>query len=80
MKKVLISIIDMYQKMPLACHGNCRFFPTCSNYAKEAINSYGALRGSYMTFLRLMRCHPFGKMGYDPVPEKFGRRRNDEKK
>jgi putative membrane protein insertion efficiency factor len=45
----------------------CRFVPTCSEYAMEAVDRYGALRGGAMTFLRLLRCHPFAHGGYDPV-------------
>jgi len=45
----------------------CRYVPTCSEYAMEAVDRYGALRGSGMTFLRLLRCHPFAHGGYDPV-------------
>lgn len=45
----------------------CRYVPTCSDYAMEAVDRYGALRGSGMTFLRLLRCHPFSHGGYDPV-------------
>jgi len=47
---------------------SCRFTPTCSAYAQEAITRYGAGRGSWMTLRRLLRCHPFGGKGYDPVP------------
>ena len=70
MKKVLISIINLYQKIPFSSHNKCRFVPTCSNYAKEAINTYGSLKGSYLSIKRIIRCHPFGKKGYDPVPLK----------
>jgi putative membrane protein insertion efficiency factor len=45
----------------------CRYLPTCSDYAMEAVDRYGALRGTGMTFLRLLRCHPFAHGGYDPV-------------
>jgi putative membrane protein insertion efficiency factor len=46
----------------------CRFMPTCSEYAQEAIERYGAGRGGWMAVRRLFRCHPFGGKGYDPVP------------
>eukprot|EP01132_Coremiostelium_polycephalum_P002996 gene2996-3741_t len=47
----------------------CRFHPTCSAYAHEAISKYGIIYGSWLTFKRLLRCHPLGKSGYDPVPQ-----------
>lgn len=77
MKKFLISIIKIYQKIPGDWHNNCRFVPTCSNYAIEAINAYGAFQGSIMTIKRIMRCNPFGGSGYDPVPIK--REKKNEK-
>lgn len=77
MKKFLISIIKIYQKIPGDWHNNCRFVPTCSNYAIEAINTYGAFQGSIMTIKRIMRCNPFGGSGYDPVPIK--REKKNEK-
>ncbi len=46
----------------------CRYTPTCSQYAIEAIRKHGPLKGGWLTFKRLMRCHPFGGSGYDPVP------------
>ena len=70
MKKILISIINLYQKMPLSSHGMCRFYPTCSEYAKESINTYGSIKGSFMAIKRILRCNPFGSYGYDPVPLK----------
>jgi putative membrane protein insertion efficiency factor len=48
--------------------GQCRYVPSCSEYAAEAIATYGALRGGWMGFTRVMRCHPFGGWGFDPVP------------
>ncbi|RLB95232.1 MAG: membrane protein insertion efficiency factor YidD [Deltaproteobacteria bacterium] len=47
---------------------SCRFTPTCSQYAYEAVSRYGAVRGGLMAFKRLLRCHPFHPGGYDPVP------------
>lgn len=47
---------------------SCRFTPSCSAYAQEAVNRYGAGRGGWLTLRRLLRCHPFGGKGYDPVP------------
>jgi len=48
---------------------NCRYQPTCSAYALEALNKHGAIKGSYLTVHRICRCHPWGGDGYDPVPE-----------
>ncbi|AWJ90792.1 membrane protein insertion efficiency factor YidD [Azospirillum baldaniorum] len=48
---------------------HCRFQPTCSNYALDALSKHGAIRGSWLTVRRLLRCHPWGGWGYDPVPE-----------
>ena len=45
----------------------CRYVPTCSEYAMEAVERYGALRGGCMAFVRILRCHPFARSGYDPV-------------
>jgi putative membrane protein insertion efficiency factor len=47
---------------------NCRFYPSCSCYAEEALQQHGAARGTYLTVRRLMRCHPWNEGGYDPVP------------
>jgi len=66
-KKILIWIITLYQKTPLNTHGYCKYTPSCSSYAKEAILEYGALKGSYMSIKRILRCNPFSKGGYDPV-------------
>ena len=70
MKQILIKLIKLYQITPLSTHSNCRFIPTCSNYAIEAIDRYGTLKGSYFTIKRILRCRPLGKYGYDPVPIK----------
>lgn len=70
MKKGILYLIDMYQKLPFSCHSHCRFYPTCSNYMKEAITVYGTFKGLTLGIKRILRCHPFGKYGYDPVPLK----------
>ena len=67
MKKILISLIHLYQKMPLASHGACHFYPTCSNYTIEAIEEYGLAKGCFMGFKRILKCHPGARYGYDPV-------------
>lgn len=70
MKKIVIWIIEMYQITPFHCHSMCRYTPTCSQYMKEAIQSYGLIKGGIMGIKRILRCHPFGKYGYDPIPLK----------
>ena len=69
MKNVFIAIIKFYQNWisPLK-PPTCRFIPTCSNYAIIAIKKYGTIKGSFLTLKRLLRCQPFSKGGYDPVP------------
>jgi len=70
MKKLLISLIITYQKIPGSFHGMCRHVPTCSNYAKEAIEKYGSIKGSYLTIKRILKCNPFHKGGIDLVPSR----------
>ena len=61
MKHIIIRLIRLYQSIPGDFHNHCRFYPTCSNYAIEAINEYGSLKGSIMAIKRIIRCRPFGK-------------------
>ena len=70
MKNGLIKIIKLYQLIPGNFHNYCRHEPSCSNYAIEAINRFGCLKGTYLSTKRIIRCNPFGTYGYDPVPEK----------
>ena len=74
MRKILIKIIELYQVTPLHIHTYCRFTPTCSQYMKEAIIEYGSFKGTLMGIKRILRCHPFGKYGSDPVPKKVSDR------
>lgn len=76
MKYVLVAMINFYQKYlsPLKQHPSCRFQPTCSQYGKEAILRFGAFKGTYLTIVRVLKCHPFHPGGFDPVPEKKKRR------
>ena len=72
MKKLLIGAIRLYHKTLSPFIGQqCRFEPTCSHYGEEAIEKHGALRGSLLTVWRILRCGPWSKGGYDPVPETF---------
>ena len=69
MKKVLIATVRFYRKhLSRSYPPKCRFAPTCSVYAIEALEKYGAFKGSYLSIWRILRCNPFGKSGYDPVP------------
>ena len=66
---LLVMMVRFYQRFisPLT-PPSCRFTPTCSQYAVEALQKYGPLKGSWLALKRLLRCHPWGGSGYDPVP------------
>lgn len=71
MRRLAIGVIKFYQYAISPLMGNnCRFHPTCSQYAKEAFEGYGFFKGGYLTVLRLVKCHPFHPGGYDPVGDK----------
>ena len=69
-KRFLIAAIRFYQVClsPLKMRCHCRFYPTCSQYAIEAIEKYGPWKGSLLAVWRILRCNPFSEGGYDPVP------------
>ena len=70
MKKIMIRMIRFYQKYlsPLKVRTHCVYTPNCSQYAIEALEKYGAFKGSLLAIWRILRCNPFSKGGYDPVP------------
>ena len=69
MKRVLIALVIFYRKhISSATRPRCRFAPTCSAYALEALEKYGACKGGFLSIRRILRCNPFCKGGYDPVP------------
>jgi len=69
MKTILVFILRAYQLVLSPMLGqNCRFYPSCSHYAIEALRSHGAARGSYLSLRRVCRCHPWNEGGLDPVP------------
>ena len=76
MKRPLIWLIRFYQRAisPLS-RPCCKYYPTCSNYGLQAIERFGALKGGLLTLWRILRCNPFSKGGYDPVPEKKEKRK-----
>ncbi|HHU75209.1 MAG TPA: membrane protein insertion efficiency factor YidD [Clostridiales bacterium] len=69
-RKLLLLLIKIYQKYisPLKKTSSCIYTPSCSYYAVEAIEKYGTVKGTYLALKRILRCHPFHKGGYDPVP------------
>ena len=71
-KKILVFLIRTYQVTisPRFSHGSCRYTPTCSQYMLEAIEIHGVFKGCLLGIWRIMRCHPFSKGGWDPVPPK----------
>lgn len=68
MKSILVGMIRAYQATSFLWKGRCRYWPTCSHYATEALQRHGAARGLSLTLGRLARCGPWGGHGYDPVP------------
>ena len=70
MKRILIYLIKIYQKIPGPWHNYCRHIPTCSNYSIDAINEYGSIKGVFMSIKRILKCNPWGTYGYDPVIKK----------
>ncbi|MFA6989709.1 MAG: membrane protein insertion efficiency factor YidD [Candidatus Gastranaerophilaceae bacterium] len=67
-KNIFISLINFYQKFSKYTPKVCRFYPSCSEYTKQAIIKYGIFKGLVIGIKRIVRCHPFNPGGYDPVP------------
>ena len=70
MKHILIKLIKLYQKIPGNFHNSCKYIPTCSNYAIDAINEYGSIKGSFMAIKRILKCNPFSKGGIENVQKR----------
>lgn len=78
MKKIVLQLISLYQKTNFFRHqllknlfltdASCRFTPTCSQYTYQAVNKYGTIKGLFLGLKRIIRCHPWSKGGYDPLP------------
>lgn len=71
MSRLMIRIVRFYQSLSFLKKPSCKYIPTCSNYAIEAYRKHGFIRGSILSAYRILRCNPFSKGGYDPVPDKF---------
>lgn len=68
MKKLILFLISIYQKISRLTPSVCRFYPTCSEYTKQAVIKYGVIKGGWLGIKRIARCHPGNEGGYDPVP------------
>jgi len=69
MRRLALGLLTLYQRaISPYLPSQCRYYPTCSQYSKEAIEKYGLGKGTWLTLRRLGRCHPLGGRGYDPVP------------
>lgn len=79
-KRAVLALLRGYKRW-ISPHlgNNCRFVPTCSEYAMQAVEIHGVLKGGLLSLWRILRCNPLSKYGYDPVPEK-GRWRSDERR
>ncbi len=67
MKKLLLFLIAAYQKISALTPSRCRFYPTCSEYTKQAIMKYGVIKGGWLGIKRIVKCHPLNEGGYDPL-------------
>jgi len=77
--RALIAAVKLYRTLPRSRLPSCRFDPTCSQYALDALRTWGAARGGWLALRRICRCHPWGGWGYDPVPEAGDRALRDHR-
>lgn len=70
-KKLILFLIKIYQKISALTPPRCRFYPTCSEYTKQAIMRFGVFKGGILGIKRIVKCHPLNEGGYDPVPDKI---------
>ncbi|NLK51400.1 MAG: membrane protein insertion efficiency factor YidD [Syntrophomonadaceae bacterium] len=71
--KLIIGCIKLYRGLVSSWSPpSCRYIPSCSRYALEAVEKYGPIKGLWLSVCRVLRCHPWGGYGYDPVPDKLG--------
>ena len=68
--RALLRSVNLYQRLSAHRPSPCRYVPSCSEYAREALETHGAARGTWLSARRLSRCHPFGGFGFDPVPQR----------
>lgn len=66
-KRGIIKLIRAYQKIPLSTHFNCKYIPTCSEYAILSLEKHGLIKGMFYSIVRILKCNPFSKGGIDPV-------------
>ena len=71
LKKIILKLISIYRFFSKMTPPTCRFEPTCSKYTYDCIEKFGILRGIYLGIKRVLKCHPYHKGGYDPVPKEF---------
>lgn len=78
MRRALLALLRFYKRhiSPGLPQNRCKYLPTCSEYAYEAIERHGTLKGSLLALWRVLRCNPFSHGGYDPVPEQFPKRKS----
>ena len=68
-RRMLVYLIRLYQKYISPCFPkHCKYYPTCSEYTRQAVDKYGIIKGSLLGIIRILNCNPFSKGGYDPVP------------